>query len=175
MQKKQNRSLHASALQITKGMHAAGKLRTARSNNPHSIMKPRILFLFTLLCAAITSLQSIHAATLAVTNTNDSGSGTLRQAILDANANAGTDTITFEAGLTGAIQLESALPALADNVTITGPGPNVLTVKRDPAAAQFRIFIINSGVTATISGLTMSGGDIVINGGFFDFSCLRIK
>jgi hypothetical protein len=133
-------------------------------------MKPRILFLFTLLCAAITSLQSIHAATLAVTNTNDSGSGTLRQAILDANANAGTDTITFEAGLTGAIQLESALPALADNVTITGPGPNVLTVKRDPAAAQFRIFIINSGVTATISGLTMSGGDIVINGGFFDFS-----
>src|SRR5215471_6308886 len=33
--------------------------------------------------------------TFVVTNTNDSGAGSLRQAILDANANAGADTINF--------------------------------------------------------------------------------
>ena len=109
---KENSSLHASALQITKGVHAAaGKLRTARPNNPHSRMKTRILFLFTLLCAAFASVQLDQAATLTVTNTNDSGSGTLRQAILDANANAGVaDTINFDSGVTGAILLLSALP-----------------------------------------------------------------
>src|SRR5215471_15236628 len=34
-------------------------------------------------------------STFIVTNTNDSGPGSLRQAILDANANAGSDLITF--------------------------------------------------------------------------------
>src|SRR4051812_42811607 len=36
-----------------------------------------------------------HAATFTVTNTNDTGAGSLRQAIIDANANAGTDQISF--------------------------------------------------------------------------------
>ena len=67
-------------------------------------MKTRIPFLITLLCAAFASVQLVHAATFTVTNTNDSGSGTLRQAILDANANAGVaDTINFDSGVTGAI------------------------------------------------------------------------
>src|SRR5947207_15931209 len=35
------------------------------------------------------------ACTFTVTNTNDSGAGSLRQAILDANANLGTDSICF--------------------------------------------------------------------------------
>ena len=43
--------------------------------------------------------------TILVTNTADSGAGSLRQAIADANANAGTDAINFQAGLTGTITL----------------------------------------------------------------------
>ncbi len=39
--------------------------------------------------------SSLAAATFTVTNTNDSGAGSLRQAILDANANPGDDTIAF--------------------------------------------------------------------------------
>lgn len=41
------------------------------------------------------------ATPLTVTNTNDSGLGSLRQAILDANAAAGTDTINFDPPLSG--------------------------------------------------------------------------
>jgi hypothetical protein len=40
-------------------------------------------------------------ATFTVTNTNDSGAGSLRQAVLDANAAAGADTIVFDASFNG--------------------------------------------------------------------------
>src|SRR5215471_3212945 len=167
MKDKQNSS--SSALQITKGVHAAaGKLRSARPNNPHSPLKTRIPFLITLLCGAFASVQLVHATAFPVTNTGDNngvnpapnaGTGTLRQAIVDANANAGADTINFAGVVTGTILLESALPNLADDVTITGPGANVLAVKRDPAAAtNFRIFAVDSGKTVAISGLTITNG-----------------
>src|SRR5262252_9108581 len=117
MKNKQSNPLRSSALQITKGMHpAAGKLRTARRNNPHPPMKTKFLFLLTLLCAAITSVQIVHATGFPVTNTGDNngvnpapnaGTGTLRQAIVDANANAGADTINFAGVVTGTILLES--------------------------------------------------------------------
>jgi len=38
----------------------------------------------------------LFAGTFTVTNTNDTGPGSLRQAILDANAAAGSDTIGFD-------------------------------------------------------------------------------
>jgi hypothetical protein len=107
-------------------------------------------------------------ATFTVTNTNDAGAGSLRQAIVDANASAAADTIVFQAGLTGTINLTttdgntdpSALD-IADAVTITGPGAGLITVRRDPAAtSNFRVFRIDApGVqSVTISGLTISGG-----------------
>src|SRR5207248_614092 len=69
---------------------------------------------------------------LFVTNTSDSGPGSLRQAILTANSQAGANTIEF--AITTAspwiIQLASALPTLSDAVNITGPGANLLTVRR---------------------------------------------
>src|SRR5947209_7264559 len=61
-------------------------------------------------------------AVYAVTTTNDSGAGSLRQAILSANAHAGTDSIAFN--IPGAVHqqlhLASALPALTGTVTIDG-------------------------------------------------------
>ena len=86
---------------------------------------------------------------------------TLREAINLANADAGAETITFAAGLTGTITLNTlgALPGLDSDMTITGPGANVLTVARDNAAARFRIFTTaNSAITVNISGLTISNG-----------------
>ena len=62
------------------------------------------------------------AAPFAVTNTNDSGAGSLRQAILDANANNGLDTISFAIPAAGVqtISLASPLPAITDPVVING-------------------------------------------------------
>ena len=43
-----------------------------------------MFLLVTLLCAAFGSLQSVYANTITVTNTNDSGAGSLRQGLVDA-------------------------------------------------------------------------------------------
>ncbi|MCP5184674.1 MAG: DUF4347 domain-containing protein, partial [Pseudomonadales bacterium] len=61
-------------------------------------------------------------ATFTVTNTNDSGAGSLRQAILDANANGGADIINFNIAGTGPhiINLSTSLPDITGQVTIDG-------------------------------------------------------
>lgn len=69
---------------------------------------------------------SLSAATFTVTTTADSGAGSLRQAILNANANPGADTIQFAIG-SGfqSIQPLSSLPPIFDTTTIdatTQPG-----------------------------------------------------
>src|SRR5215203_6607698 len=68
------------------------------------------------------SAASPYFVGFVVTNTNDAGSGSLRQAILDANANAGVDAITFN--ITGAgvhtIKPLSALPVVTGTVSIDG-------------------------------------------------------
>jgi hypothetical protein len=67
-------------------------------------------------------VSNVLLSTFSVTNTNDSGAGSLRQAILDANANAGADTITFSIGGGGhqVIQPTTALPFITSPVTIDG-------------------------------------------------------
>ena len=66
----------------------------------------------------------ITPATYTVFTTLDNGTGSLRQAILDANLNAGPDIINFAiTGGTGAIQtitLDTALPVITDQVAIDG-------------------------------------------------------
>src|SRR6266481_8094676 len=118
-------------------------------------MKPRIRFLITQLCAAIASVQMLHAATITVINTNDSGTGSLRQALADANNG---DTINFS--VTGTITLTSGQLVVGSSATVSGPGANQLTVQRstDVGTSDFRIFYISSGKTVTISGLTITNG-----------------
>ena len=62
-------------------------------------------------------------STFTVINTDDSGAGSLRQAILDANANVGADIIQFASGVTGTITLTSGELAITDAVDLQGPGP----------------------------------------------------
>src|SRR5690349_10225569 len=62
------------------------------------------------------------ADTYTVTSAGDTGPGTLRQAIMDANAHPGADTIAFDITGSGVhtIAPASALPAITDAVTIDG-------------------------------------------------------
>lgn len=79
--------------------------------------------LFFIGVAIVTAIARAHAAPPApVTNTNDSGSGSLRQAILDANTNPGLDSITFNIGGMGVhtINLLSPLPVVTESVQILG-------------------------------------------------------
>ncbi|MBN3945060.1 MAG: hypothetical protein HWQ38_00595 [Nostoc sp. NMS7] len=114
-------------------------------------------------------------ATFTVTNTNNSGAGSLRQEILDANALTGKNIINFSGlfndGLAHTISLTSSGLSITDNLTIQGTNPNLLTVKDDSAT---RVFDIASGVTAAINGLTITnsykgtgGGGAISNEGVF--------
>jgi len=66
-----------------------------------------LLFLFTIVTSG-----NVNAATYTVTNLNNSGGGSLRQAIIDANNNPGPDIITFS--VAGTINVLSGLPWLGD-------------------------------------------------------------
>ena len=114
-------------------------------------MKTRILFLFTLLCAAVASLQIVHAATITVMNTADSGAGSLRGALASA-----LDGDTIDAtGISGTVTLTTGQLNVGTSVTITGPGANILAVDGNHAS---RVFNVGSGQTVTISGLTITNG-----------------
>ncbi|BAQ60477.1 alkaline phosphatase [Geminocystis sp. NIES-3708] len=113
-------------------------------------------------------IVQIEAASFTVTNTNDSGAGSLRQAIIDANANSGADVITFTGSIftdstPDTIRLSSMLPIITDDLTITGTGTNLLTLSGDANnnssndAGDVRIMFINQG-NVTISGLTFANG-----------------
>ena len=114
------------------------------------------------------------ANTYTVTSTADSGAGTLRQAILDANANSGTDTIAFNIPGSGVhtIAPASALPNLTSPVTIDGytqPGTSPNTNPPEQglnSVLQIEIDCTNAGTYCLVIGaddVTLRG--LVINRG----------
>jgi parallel beta-helix repeat protein len=109
----------------------------------------------------LTAVGAVGAATFSVTNVNDAGAGSLRQAVLDANAATGDDIITI--GVTGSIVLTSGEIDITDGVTITGPGASALTVSGNDASRIFKINIATS--TVSISGMTLTHGFTTDGGG----------
>jgi hypothetical protein len=108
--------------------------------------------------------QPVDAATIPVTNLNDAGAGSLRQAIVDANGAAGTDTIIFQEGLTGTITLTMGQLAITDSVDIEDPGA-VITVSGNNASRVFYIYSTAAEIDVSISGLTITAGSATIGAG----------
>ncbi len=155
---------------------------TARSWHPPepAVRTTRLSLLLTLVvtCSAIDAL----AATFTVTNTDDAGPGSLRQAMLDTNAAAGADTIEFAISGAGphTITLASGLPMITGTLTIDGysqPGsamntltPDqggldaVLTVAVTSAAGNLNGFLLQANSNLTVQGLALYGLSIAING-----------
>ncbi len=99
-----------------------------------------------------------------VTNTLNTGPGSLRAAIDDANAStAVTKTITFAVPDNGTINLLSDLPDIDDGVTIDGSTAVNLTVDGS-AAGTTRIFRIGADTT-TVRDLGLKGAPLEIAGG----------
>jgi len=141
--------------------------QVAHFNLRSSGIRKCFLILTILILLTLLSRLPVSAATFTVTTNGDSGPGSLRQAILDANANPGFDTIAFAISASGSqhtIQPASALPTISDPVHIDGwsqggpgyVGPPLIEINGALAGSNI------GGLTITAGGSTVRG--LVING-----------
>ncbi len=100
--------------------------------------------------------QPVSAASFEVTTLDAVGAGSLHQAVTDANAAAGADTITFADGLSGAINLYGTL-RITDDLAIIGPGTDAITISSPATALYFGQY--GNPLVGSVSGLTISGAD----------------
>lgn len=128
----------------------------------------RKLFLLSLLFLVLGSAS--FAATYTVTTTGDAGAGSLRQAIDDANTNAGRDTIGFniptaeamtEGGATfWRIEPQTALPAITEEVHVDGASQTIWGGDLNPYGPE--IEIRGDGTGTAMNGLLVQAGDCTI-------------
>ncbi|MBL1178647.1 DUF4347 domain-containing protein [Pantanalinema sp. GBBB05] len=101
-------------------------------------------------------------ATFSVTNANDAGVGSFRQAILDANATAGADNIVFDAAFFSTartITLTTGQLNVTDALTIQGTGASNVTVSGNNTSRVFNL----GATTVSINGISISNG-LAFNG-----------
>ncbi len=128
-------------------------------------MRKSILVALVAALAGLTASAARAGATFTVTNTNDSGPGSLRQAILDANASPGKDTIAFALPGPGLIFPATELPVVTDPVVIDGTTQSgytgtplvVLFGGLDPSAGSLAYGLDIQAGQSTVSALAIGG------------------
>ncbi len=129
--------------------------------------------LFVLMCIISFLTAPLHAQSLNVTNTADSGAGSLRQIITNSNAFGGSNTISWGAGSGGTLTLLSSLPSINAGTTLdVSNAPSAVTIAGSPnaipiaGAATFNnASAQNWTISSVISGagtLTQAGGGTLI-------------
>src|SRR6516165_6073446 len=105
-----------------------------------------------------------------VTNLNDAGAGSLRDAIASTPSGG---TVDFQAGMTGTILLTTGELAITKDLTIAGPGVGVITVSGNHAD---RVFDIGAAFSVGISGMTIANGQATnaSGGGIYNSGTLTI-
>lgn len=163
-------SSHASRMPILCGLAGAVLLAlastaNARDNEHWDRIKadPRMAHLDTMSLAEKRALASeygletllpkTNGTTVAVSNCNDAGPGSLRDAVSSA---VGGDTVDASALTCGTITLTTGtLSTIATDLTITGPGPDALTIRANHAS---RILLHAGTGTLTLYGMTLREG-----------------
>jgi len=126
---------------------------------------------FSALLVAVVS--PLSASTLTVTNTNDTGAGSLRQAMTDANASAGADDIHFnipgsDPGCDGSgvctIAPATNLPEIQDALTIDGYTQPGAAVNTSATGTNAVLKIELSGASFGGDGLAIAAANVTIRG-----------
>ncbi|MEK6260693.1 MAG: autotransporter domain-containing protein [Planctomycetota bacterium] len=141
------------------------------------------------LLVAVGAGRIARAADFPITTANDAGSGSLRQAILDAAVSG--DTATFDAGLAGMSLVNGGSILFDKNLTLIAPNVNGLVVPHDIALQQGLIYnSTTAGEYATFSGvlsgaagitktgegtLILSGNNTFMGGTLLEIGQLRLK
>lgn len=108
----------------------------------------------------------IVLAVFVVTTADDSGAGSLRRAIADANASQGSDIIEFDEVLRDqTIRLTSGELTIEGDTVIGGLGADALTIDGQQGS---RVFSINAGASAVIRDLSIVGGVADTGGGILN-------
>ena len=128
-------------------------------------MSPRITFCagFAAICVALLSVigNLAPATVIPVTNTNDTGPGSLRQALAIAN-----DGDTIDAtGISGVITLTTGVLLVNKGVTLNGPGAGVLAIDGNAVSAVFQAM---SMAPVIISDVTIRNGHGNFGGGILN-------
>ncbi|MCP4544082.1 MAG: CSLREA domain-containing protein [Chloroflexi bacterium] len=110
-----------------------------------------------------------NSCDVTVVNTDDSGAGSLRQAISDACAGGQID---FSLTLPATITLTSGELSIDKNLAIQGPGRDLLTVSGNDAS---RVFNIGASGVVTITGLMVRDGSATTGGGIYSSGNLHLE
>ncbi len=132
---------------------------TDNSQPPFPQATPRLSTLMVAVLVMALAVSLGMATTLIVSNTNASGAGSLQQALLDANATNGLDTIVFQIPGTGVrtISPTNALPTITDPAVVDGT--------TQPGFAGTPLIELNGSSAGTSSdGLRLSAGNSTIRG-----------
>jgi len=111
-----------------------------------------------IICVALLLSQTVHAETLLVVNNNDSGAGSLRQAIADA---IDSDVVVFDGSLVGDTILLNSSILIDFDVDIQGLGADQLTLS---GGGGTNMFLIQSDANVSISGLQFVDGSSTVGG-----------
>lgn len=132
-----------------------------------------IVFVFSfMLMVMACSVPGANAATITVSNLNDSGTGSLRQAVTDAMASGSADDINFS--VSGTIALSSALPDITaggGTLTIDGTGQTVTISGND----SVRVTAVDVNASLSLINLTISGGNSGDGGGIYNSGTLTVS
>lgn len=127
----------------------------------------RLRELVAAMAVCVAAACAVRAATFTVSNTNDAGPGSLRQAVIDANGSAGVDTISIDPSINGnTINLTSPLPALTDGIIFSGPTSSSLSISSaSPIFTGAVSFVKQDAGTLIVSGTnSYTGGTTVSTG-----------
>jgi len=149
----------------------------ARALIHHTIVTilPLMKAVLLLLAAVLMLGGSAPAATFTVNNNADSGLGSLRQAVLDATAAAGADTIVFALALSGGtITLTSGQIVLSSDLTIDASGnPGGVTINGNNASQIFYVSSFDRSVALNSVALTGANGGAIFKGGGGSLTLMR--
>jgi hypothetical protein len=136
----------------------------------HLLRRGAVLAAFMLLVALLCASPA-WAKTFTVTNLNDSGTGSLREAINDAEARAGKDEIVFADGLSGTITLGSELPTITDRAGLVIDGGGDVTVSGNNAV---QVLEVAPKAKLDLRSLTVSDGSNIVGGAIFNAGTLKV-